>query len=683
MQSIWCYDIEQFPNFHCITAINIDTLEKKQFVIHDLRDDRRHYLKWLREEPTLMIGFNNINYDYSYIDYILKNPYDFLSNSLEDVLATFKIINDESINRENSRSIHYKFVINQLDLYRIWHFDNKNRATSLKWVELALQYDNIQDLPFSPKRIITKKKQIKKILNYNLNDVDATLEFYKVTIGQTSIPIYKDTNRIELRELLGNIYNINLLNANDPKIGSDLILKLYCDKTNKRVRDVIDLRTYRPKIVTKDCIFPYIKFKSPEFEAIHDFFSKSIITDTKKVFADIRPTVKLNKYCSKHKDYFNHKTNTLKKLNVFYKGMQYVYGTGGIHGSLVGTFRSDDNYLIIDLDVTSLYPYIAIKNNLFPEHLGQQYLEVYEHDVVGRRVEAKGNISKAYKEGVKPSPIDKALTEGLKLGANGSYGKTNEETSYLYDPLYTMSVTINGQLLLSMLSEMLHEAIQDITALQINTDGITIRILRKDEQTALKVCSEWEKLTNLTLESAYYDLMAISNVNNYIAKTTSGKVKRKGWFEIDKEINKNPSARVVPIALDNYFINNIPVEETILNHTNIFDFCIGVKTKSSPKKGRSSYYHNYVDSNRYFVSKKIKSRVVRYYISSNGGTLIKQYSDNSRQFVDVGYLSTIYNKAFDKNDITRHNVNHMFYIKKANSIINEINAYSNQLVMFD
>ena len=48
---------------------------------------------------------------------------------------------------------------------------------------------------------------------------------------------------------------------------------------------------------------------------------------------------------------------------------------------------------------------------------------------------------------------DMVIMEGYKLAANGAYGKSGEESSFLYDPKYTMSTTINGQLLLSMLLE--------------------------------------------------------------------------------------------------------------------------------------------------------------------------------------------------------------------------------------
>lgn len=49
------------------------------------------------------------------------------------------------------------------------------------------------------------------------------------------------------------------------------------------------------------------------------------------------------------------------------------------------------------------------------------------------------------------------------------YGKSGEETSILYDPLYTMKTTIGGQMFLSLWTEKLVKAIPEIKFIQHNT----------------------------------------------------------------------------------------------------------------------------------------------------------------------------------------------------------------------
>ena len=45
----------------------------------------------------------------------------------------------------------------------------------------------------------------------------------------------------------------------------------------------------------------------------------------------------------------------------------------------------------------------------------------------------------------------------FKIILNSTYGLTGDENSFLYDPKMTMDITINGQLSLSMLYEMLNK----------------------------------------------------------------------------------------------------------------------------------------------------------------------------------------------------------------------------------
>ena len=98
----------------------------------------------------------------------------------------------------------------------------------------------------------------------------------------------------------------------------------------------------------------------------------------------------------------------------------------------------------MDIDVGSLYPSIGVKNGLYPEHLGPIFAEIYDKNIVSVRLDEKEKPKK---------DRDPVIMEGYKLAANGAYGKSNEESSFLYDPKYTISTTINGQLLLSMLLE--------------------------------------------------------------------------------------------------------------------------------------------------------------------------------------------------------------------------------------
>lgn len=58
----------------------------------------------------------------------------------------------------------------------------------------------------------------------------------------------------------------------------------------------------------------------------------------------------------------------------------------------------------------ALYPSLAIQLGLYPEHLGKEFLEIYDEDIVSVRLAEK----------IKPKKErDFVIMEGFKLAANG------------------------------------------------------------------------------------------------------------------------------------------------------------------------------------------------------------------------------------------------------------------------
>ena len=56
-----------------------------------------------------------------------------------------------------------------------------------------------------------------------------------------------------------------------------------------------------------------------------------------------------------------------------------MFGLGGIHGSVESmVVESDDTHVIVDLDVSSYYPNLAIANGFFPYHLGKEFCHIYK-----------------------------------------------------------------------------------------------------------------------------------------------------------------------------------------------------------------------------------------------------------------------------------------------------------------
>lgn len=623
----WVYDIETFKNCFTYTAVDKDSDQEVQFVIWKEQNDFIPFLQHL-QSCRGMIGFNNINFDYPVIHYIIQNRTKLVEKTGDQIAKLIYKKAQSIISQEYSAVRENEVIIPQLDLFRIWHYDNRARMTGLKKLEIAMNFPNVQDMPYSHEHKVTEQYEVEQILDYNLNDVEATKLFYTKTI-----------DKLELRKGLLRKYGLDCLNYPDSKIGEELMLKLYCQYSEKKESSVKRLRTHRKSIKFSDCIPSYIKFSTPEFQGLLEYLRGIEVQELKDSF----------------------------KYSLDYNGFVFDLGVGGLHACVkAGVYKETEDRIIVDADVASLYPSLAITLNLYPEHLGEEFSKIYEEGIVKPRLEAKRTG-------------DKVMADGFKLSANSVYGKSNSQYSFLYDPLYTVKTTLAGQLALCMLSEMLMTRVPELVMLQVNTDGLTVEIPREHARLYWEVCKEWESITNLTLEYIAYSQMIIRDVNNYIAVAQkTGKVKYKGTFKPnhemikDDEYHKSLSQGVVALAVSDYFLKGVPVEETIKNNTDIYLFCKTFNATHGWTCETLNISEEGIESN---IEPQQKTN--RYYLSTNGKRFRKLKEDR-RIEIEAEKLVTIFNKYEDK-PFEEYHINYDYYIEEAYKIIHVIDGTTERI----
>lgn len=229
-----------------------------------------------------------------------------------------------------------------------------------------------------------------------------------------------------------------------------------------------------------------------------------------------------------------------------------------------------------------------------------------------------------------------------------------------------MFTTITGELSLMMLIEAYE--LRGIKVISANTDGVTILVKKCDIEIMKAINEWWVNVTKYELERTDYQKIIFSTVNDYLAIKTDGEIKKKGDFLTDFELHKNKSARIVPIALENYFVNNIPVADTITKHTNIFDFAIR-------QKASKDFHYEGVD--RANGSTTVYNKLIRYYVSLRGEKLLKIKNKNSTSTAnDVSQVEAGEWLCHVCNHLTKShpldNINHSYYIEKAERIIRKI-----------
>lgn len=596
----WLYDIETLLNCFVVVFISVENNEIRVFVIHDLRDDRTLLYRFIHEEISELCGFNSLDFDDKVIKWIIEK-YETISKW--DARDIYRVA-QEIIG--GSKWLPGTGIKNR-DLYRLHHFDNPAKATSLKWLQCHLGMDTIQEMPIEHDTVIFTSEQIDTIIQYCINDVKTT---------KALLENNKTQELIEVRDEMGIEYNLNFSSSSNSSMGEKILLR--------SIPGAEESTPLKPDKFRLDrVIIPYIRFHTPEFQRV--------LEDMRKVIINPENTKKNKKKSSTQEEVFSFSVN--------FRGMKYDFGLGGLHAARPRSIWKD----VHSVDVESYYPNLCIKNGWFPRHLGPRFNVGYEGLFMNRKATVRG------------SNKNKALKEALV----SAFGKSNSEYSKLYDPVMTFAITVNGQLLLAMLCE----AIERLSAgmvIMANTDGI--EVIPIDIVKLEKIFEAWQRMTKLTLESNVYSQILIRDVNNYIAISKAGKVKPKGIYEVDKEFHKDPSAKIVAVVIEDWFKNGCsePIEKVYNRHKNkmkLFFMFARAKTGkfvAVQKNGRGTIQ---------------LPKTIRYIITKTGYVLRKKTDKKSERVHSEEYISLFNEIGTLPFDTTEDIINHSWYLREIKSLI--------------
>jgi len=654
----WVYDIEVLPNTFTMTALNSKNKKFYDFEISPRKNELERIKKWINymiyKDDCRMVGFNNVSYDYPVLHNLmmLSGSAKYLTN--ETYLFSKEVIgssNKGGLGRFKYRVWENQVLVPQIDLLLIHHFDNPARRTSLKRLQYNMRMNNIVEFELDFDKRLRKSQEITDLLTYNQHDVHSTDLFLDETQDQ-----------IKFRDSLNERFEgYNFLNMNDTKIGEVFMTIEIENKVGRHVLyeedDRTKRKTKRDVMNIDDLIFDTIEFKHPAFNRVLTKLRGMTIESVGGKF----------------------EWSTDENLiSCTVDNFQFDVGKGGLHGAKKNSvYVSDDEYVIDDRDVTSFYPSIGIEYGLYPEHLTRAFVEVYGGVKEMRLKYPKGTTENAM----------------LKLALNGAYGKTNSEFSVFYDPKYTISTTINGQLLLLMLWDKLRR-VPTIEIIQANTDGLTLYYHRQYTEMVDRLCVEWEKATRMDLEQVIYSKMFTRDVNNYLCEYEGGGTKQKGSYVFEGlDWHKNFSQLIVPRAAANHLIHGTPIDKFIKSHDDIHDFflCTNVNratklTARVPEQGRIDIPYVDPETNEELIYPTfdakyddIKQRTSRYLITKSGHSLFKimkptptmlRKGNNNNRYIGINsdQVATIYNKIPDGMKPQDCNIDYDYYIGEAEKL---------------
>lgn len=175
---------------------------------------------------------------------------------------------------------------------------------------------------------------------------------------------------------------------------------------------------------------------------------------------------------------------------------------------------------------------------------------------------------------------------------------------------------------------------------------------------------EIEKEFDFVFEHDEYEFIYYQNVNSYIAKSITGKVKEKGEFVRNPDLGNSVDELIIAHALYKYFVEGISPEVYIPSEENPFLFC---RSNKIDKKYQVFWNGNKVQNlNRYYVSKK-------------GAYLYKQKPGGNLENVLKGFGVKLYNISKGEK-ASQLDIDYKYYIAETRKIIHSLEP--NQLQLF-
>lgn len=566
--SVFVFDVECYRNFFYVA---FKCLANGKFVAFERSPDYdfpEMKLRWMLWRFCL-VGFNSNSYDIPMVELAAKG---LSCNELKEA-SDFIIKSGQNYGTKKVTpfDIEKKYRIqigkyNHIDIFNVCPVNGGVSANpaSLKLYAGRLHAARMQDLPFPESHILTAEDAA-IVRPYCCND-----------LANTELLFNELAPEIKLRMEMSEEYGIDLRSKSDAQVAEAVI--------NSELQKVLGYYPRKPTLAA-DLVLQY---NAPDFisyrsQQLRDMFE--VIKNARFYLDGLGSPIM---------------PEEIDKLKVKIGSSVYKLGMGGLHSTeKKAAHKATDEIILADNDVESFYPRIILNQRLFPSHLGEAFLQVY-NAIVETRIHAKNEAAKAKKAGDKAGAKRwKTIADSLKITINGSFGKLGNKYSTLYAPQLMLQVTITGQLVLLMLIEMLEEA--GISVISGNTDGIVSKYHKDRHNEVRAIIAEWEKRTAFKTEEMRYAAVYSRDVNSYVAvKTESGDaearflderlgVKTKGAYcergsALNSILSKNPEALVCSDAVISFLKNGTPVEKTIKSCRDIRRFVSVKNVKGGGEK---------------------------------------------------------------------------------------------------
>lgn len=675
----------------------LNKVKTKQFFITDY-DNSQHlqlvaFLNNLAYNPTTKVynwlyGFNSASYDKLMIACFLM--YSGICKTTKELCKKLYDTSKQIISFQDDREafnhdyfmqslVKYQLPYKDVDIMRIFALNKvgtmtndkgekiyygkslKQTSINIKWYEL-LEYElpPINELDEYIYQTITRYSGlslaelnaiIEKWDRYMIPEYEADMMYYNrndVFIVCEIARLYAD--EIRLRYNISRSYETDVMNSSRSDIANKLFVKFYSEFSGLRPEQWRNKHTDRTIMSFKRVIFDNVKFKTKKLQDFLTYIKGISITSLGK--DSFKESITINKLTYTMATGGLHSEDPPRELR---SRINYIDGIPSLKGSIWDSI-TEDSYIYVHWDITSFYPSLMGKYKIAPEHMDASVFAKLVLWLRDTRIAAKHSEEEVI-DGI-PKDI---LAQALKIVINSIYGKMGQEKSDICDRLAVLKVTINGQLFILMLCEELE--LNNIEVISANTDGIVIKLYKRDKAKFDEIATRWQNDTKLSADSDEYKSYINRDINNYFAENLKGKIEYKGDYNPNiykEDLSKGYSMPIVTKAVIDYFTKNTPILETLYNEKDILSFC------TTQNIGRKFHIEYYIGSGKITMQRQI-----RYYASKSGGNLFKVDEQDHKNNLCDGYRVKVLN-SLDDTPIENRDIDYQYYYVQALKLIDPI-----------
>ena len=167
----WIMDYETLSN--CFVAVfkHYKTDETHIFSVCKLQNDYEKFIEFLKqniENKEWHISYNGLAFDAQITHNIIKDHENLKLMDGESIAEEIYAYAQSCIDRSNKNEFQefpeWHMSIKQIDVYKLNHWDNMAKRSSLKWIQYSMDWDNMVDMPLPHDTNITTKQQLDMIV---------------------------------------------------------------------------------------------------------------------------------------------------------------------------------------------------------------------------------------------------------------------------------------------------------------------------------------------------------------------------------------------------------------------------------------------------------------------------------------------------------------------------------------